>query len=109
MFRDPAERGVERLGGASRTAREDDPDAFTERLVAAAEAVPDRTPADREAVVAPLVDDSAVERYREVCGTARAVGTVLAGGEVVDAVDGTPGRYVRPPASTCRARSYSST
>ncbi len=71
-------------------------EAFTERLVAETEAVPDRAPADREAVVAPLIDDDAVERYHEVCETARAVGTVLAGGETVDAVEGAAGRYVRP-------------
>ncbi|MFB6090714.1 MAG: aldehyde dehydrogenase family protein [Halobellus sp.] len=89
--------GGQKCSATSRVyVHEDVAEAFTDRLVETTEAIPDRAPADREAVVAPLIDDRAVERYREVCETARDVGRVLTGGEVVDAVDGRAGRYVRP-------------
>ncbi|MFA1611172.1 aldehyde dehydrogenase family protein [Halobellus rubicundus] len=89
--------GGQKCSATSRVyVHEDVADAFTERLVETTEEIPDRAPDDPGAVVAPLVDDDAVERYREVCETAREVGRVLTGGEVVGAVDGAAGRYVRP-------------
>jgi 1-pyrroline-5-carboxylate dehydrogenase len=71
-------------------------DSFTERLVAEAESLPVGRPWAAETVVSPLIDDRALDRYREVCETARRDGTVLTGGRVVadDALP--PGRYVEP-------------
>jgi 1-pyrroline-5-carboxylate dehydrogenase len=70
-------------------------DAFAERLVAAAEALPVREPTERGAVVSPLIDDTALDRYRRVVAEARTVGRVLTGGHVLET--GLPeGRYVAP-------------
>jgi 1-pyrroline-5-carboxylate dehydrogenase len=69
---------------------------FTDRLVAATEALTVRPPHEREAVVSPVVDDDALERYREVCAEAREAGTLLTGGVVVDDAGLPSGRYVRP-------------
>jgi 1-pyrroline-5-carboxylate dehydrogenase len=75
-------------------------DEFTRRLVAAAEDLPIRPPWERDATLSPLIDDGAVERYREVCRTASSVGTVLTGGETVSLPEGPAGRYVEPTVAT---------
>lgn len=74
-------------------------DGFVRRLVEEAEEIPVVPPEDDDAFVSPLIDDSAVERYREICRTAREDGNVRTGGEVVD-VSGVDGRYVRPTVVT---------
>jgi 1-pyrroline-5-carboxylate dehydrogenase len=71
-------------------------DSFTERLVAESESLPIGPPWVAETVVSPLIDDRALDRYVDVCETARRDGTVLTGGTVV-ADDAFPtGRYVAP-------------
>ena len=50
----------------------------------------------KDAFISPLIDDSALERYQQVCETARTDGTVLTGGDVVDSPDLPTGRYVEP-------------
>lgn len=77
---------------------EDRYDAFVEDLVARTREVEVGPPAEPGALVSPLIDDRAVERYREVVERARADGTVEVGGEVLD-VD-RPGRYVAPTVVT---------
>lgn len=70
-------------------------DEFAERVAAEAEALPVRDPTARGAVVAPLIDDDALDRYRRIVAEARDVGRVLTGGHVLET--GLPdGRYVAP-------------
>jgi 1-pyrroline-5-carboxylate dehydrogenase len=69
---------------------------FTERLVAETESLPVGTPWARETVVSPLIDDRALDRYVDVCETARRDGEILTGGTVVDDDALPPGRYVEP-------------
>lgn len=70
-------------------------DEFAERVAAEAEALPVREPTARGAVVAPLIDDDALDRYRRIVAEARDVGRVLTGGHVLET--GLPdGRYVAP-------------
>ncbi len=70
-------------------------DAFAERLVAETESLAVREPTERGAVVSPLIDDDALDRYRRIVREARNVGRVLTGGHVLET--GLPdGRYVAP-------------
>ncbi|MFD1600736.1 aldehyde dehydrogenase family protein [Halobellus rarus] len=62
-------------------------EAFTDRLVEATEELVIDQPRTEEAFVSPLIDDDALERYVEICETARREGTVLTGGEVVSSGD----------------------
>jgi 1-pyrroline-5-carboxylate dehydrogenase len=71
-------------------------DAFTDRLVAAAEALTVAPPEAEETFVSPLIDERAMDRYRQVCETARADGAVLTGGSVVTSDSLPEGRYVEP-------------
>lgn len=71
-------------------------DQFTQRLVNETEELQVRPPERRDAIVSPLIDDSAEERYRDICETAREDGTILTGGDIVTATDLPDGRYVRP-------------
>jgi 1-pyrroline-5-carboxylate dehydrogenase len=71
-------------------------DAFAERLVRETEALPVREPTARGAVVSPLIDDDALDRYREVVREAGEVGRLLTGGRVLDDPGRPPGRYVAP-------------
>lgn len=75
---------------------EDSFDAFVERLVEETEDVPVARPEERDAVVAPVIDDSALERYERICERARDEGNVLTGGKVVETRerDLSDGRYV---------------
>lgn len=75
-------------------------DAFRDRLVARACDIPTHPPEHREAIVSPVIDDDALERYRRIAETAREIGTVHVGGEVVSDADLPDGRYVRPTVVT---------
>ena len=69
---------------------------FTRELVSAAEDLPIRRPRDPEAFVSPLINDDALERYREVCAVARRDGDILTGGSVASSPDLPDGRFVEP-------------
>ncbi|MFB6095621.1 MAG: aldehyde dehydrogenase family protein, partial [Halodesulfurarchaeum sp.] len=56
---------------------------FTNRLVAATENLPVGLPEDEETIVSPIIDQASVERYQDICETAREVGTVHTGGHLV--------------------------
>ena len=75
-------------------------DEFVERLVDRTGDLVVRPPGHEESVVAPLIDDDALDRYRDVCERARDVGTVLVGGEVVAGDELPDGRYVLPTVAT---------
>ncbi|MFB6136877.1 MAG: aldehyde dehydrogenase family protein [Halobacteriaceae archaeon] len=86
-------------------------DRFVDRVVAAAEDLPIAPPTHRDAVMAPVVDDAALARYRDVCERAAAVGTVHTGDaaagddefptdRVPEGVDLPDGRYVAPTVVT---------
>jgi len=63
---------------------EDIADEFTEQLVEETNDLSIGKPENRETVVSPLIDDSAIERYDDICETAAADGTVLTGGSRID-------------------------
>jgi len=69
-------------------------DEFTEQLVEETNDLSIGKPENRETVVSPLIDDSAIERYDDICETAAADGTVLTGGSRIDRKP--PDRPVRP-------------
>jgi 1-pyrroline-5-carboxylate dehydrogenase len=71
---------------------------FTERLVAETEALEIRPPEHEDAFVSPVIDDAALDRYRDICQTARDVGRIRTGGTLVDV--GPDGRYVEPTVVT---------
>jgi 1-pyrroline-5-carboxylate dehydrogenase len=73
---------------------------FTGALVEKTESVAVGEPWERETVVSPIIDDSAIERYRRIVATAREDGTILTGGTVLDAPDLPEGRYVEPTVVT---------
>jgi 1-pyrroline-5-carboxylate dehydrogenase len=75
---------------------EDVIDRFTRELVSATEDLPVGRPRDPEAFVSPLIDDAAVERYREICETARRDGEILTGGSAVSSSELSNGRFVEP-------------
>lgn len=71
-------------------------DSFTEQLVAETEDLGIGLPEDEGTVVSPLINDSALERYHDICEVAREDGTVLTGGEEVVDSELPNGRYVQP-------------
>ncbi|WP_049987814.1 aldehyde dehydrogenase family protein [Halobellus rufus] len=75
-------------------------DEFTDRLVAETEELVIDDPRSADAFVSPLIDDSALARYERICETAREVGTVRTGGEVVADTDLADGRFVEPTVVT---------
>lgn len=75
-------------------------DSFTDRLVEETENLVVGQPTDRETFVSPLIDDEAVDRYREISTQARSDGTVLTGGSVISDSDLPDGRYVEPTVVT---------
>ena len=72
---------------------------FTDELVEATEQLSIVPPDQREAYLAPLIDEAALERYRRVCDLAREVGTIRTGGSVSTGPD-VEGRYVTPTVVT---------
>ena len=79
---------------------EDVVDRFTRRLVSETEALPVRSPEQKDAFLAPLIDESAEERYRRICDAAREEGTIRTGGEIATSADLPDGRYVEPTVVT---------
>jgi len=79
---------------------EDIADEFTEQLVEETNDLSIGKPENRETVVSPLIDDSAIERYDDICETAAADGTVLTGGSRIDRENLPTGRYVEPTVVT---------
>lgn len=79
---------------------EDVVDQFTRRLVSETEALPIRPPEQKDALLAPLIDESAEERYRSICDTAREEGRIRTGGSTVTSADLPDGRYVEPTVVT---------
>ncbi|WP_418285618.1 aldehyde dehydrogenase family protein [Halorubrum sp. DTA46] len=75
-------------------------DQFTQRLVSETEALPIQPPEHEDAFLAPLIDESAEERYRSICDAAREEGTVLTGRNTVASADLPDGRYVEPTVVT---------
>jgi len=75
-------------------------DEFVDALVEATEALPIGRPWDQDTVVSPIIDESALERYRGISAQAREVGTVRTGGTEVDSEDLPDGRYVAPTVVT---------
>ena len=73
---------------------------FADRLVEETAALPVVPPEDRSAVLSPVIDERALERYRDICARAQSEGTIRTGGEVVDDPDLPPGRYVEPTVVT---------
>lgn len=55
---------------------------------------------DRDTVVSPLINDSALERYQSITKQAQQDGTIWTGGKVVDAEELPEGRYVEPTVVT---------
>ncbi|WP_049972597.1 aldehyde dehydrogenase family protein [Haladaptatus cibarius] len=79
---------------------EDVIDSFTEQLVAETMELTIGVPENEDTVVSPLIDDSALDRYHEICDLARADGTVHTGGEQVADSELPEGRYVQPTVVT---------
>ncbi|UWG46818.1 Lactaldehyde dehydrogenase, Succinate semialdehyde dehydrogenase NAD-dependent aldehyde dehydrogenase [Halanaeroarchaeum sp. HSR-CO] len=75
-------------------------DRFVTALVEATEDLEIGRPRDRETDVSPIIDDGALERYREITDQARSVGTVRTGGTEVEREDLPDGRYVEPTVVT---------
>lgn len=72
---------------------------FTERLIEKAEGFSIGPAEERETVVSALINDSALQRYKDITSLARKDGSVRTGGNVVD--EGLPnGRYVEPTVVT---------
>ena len=79
---------------------EDVVEEFTDQLVAETEELAVGKPEKRETVVSPLIDDSALERYDNICEKATADGTVRCGGSRLEDADLPTGRYVEPTVVT---------
>lgn len=75
-------------------------DEFTDRLVTKTEQLGIGRAEERDTVVSPLINDSALERYETITEQARADGTVHTGGTVVDDDNLPEGRYVEPTVVT---------
>lgn len=73
---------------------------FTDRLVEETENLVIHPPDHPDALIAPIIDDSALDRYQTICLTAQEVGTVETGGTTVDDPELPDGRYVRPTVVT---------
>jgi 1-pyrroline-5-carboxylate dehydrogenase len=69
---------------------------FTGRLADRAAQLKVGDPLDRDVYVGPVIDEEAVERFRQAVKEARKEGRVLAGGEVLDGDDLPKGNYVAP-------------
>jgi 1-pyrroline-5-carboxylate dehydrogenase len=75
-------------------------DGFVDRLVSETEDLVVGPPERRDVVVSPVIDDAALERYRDICERARNEGTVRTGGAVLDDDALPEGRYVAPTVVT---------
>jgi 1-pyrroline-5-carboxylate dehydrogenase len=75
-------------------------DEFVDRVASEAEQLGIGPAEDRETVVSPLIDDSALDHYRTITDQAANDGTIRTGGAVVDSDDLPDGRYVEPTVVT---------
>ncbi len=75
-------------------------DEFTDQLVAETEQLGIGPAEDRDTVISPLIDDSALEHYQSITEQARADGTVRTGGSAIDEGDLADGRFVEPTVVT---------
>ncbi|RBI59432.1 L-glutamate gamma-semialdehyde dehydrogenase [halophilic archaeon] len=75
-------------------------DTFTEQLVSETEQLAIGRPENEETVVSPLIDDSALSHYLDICEQAEEDGTVRTGGEEVSSSEVPDGRYVKPTVVT---------
>ena len=71
-----------------------------DRLIEEATAIPDHPPHHRDAVLSPVIDEDAIDRYDRICAEASSVGTVHTGGRRVEDSSLPRGRYVRPTVVT---------
>lgn len=69
---------------------------FVDGLTEEVEDVDVVEPTEKDCLVSPLIDDGALERYMRLMEEAAGVGTVAAGGGVVESDDLPDGRYVEP-------------
>lgn len=75
-------------------------DEFTDRLVAKTKNLEIGPGTEREAFISPLINDSALESYEEICERAEESGTVRTGGNVVTDGNLGDGRFVEPTVVT---------
>lgn len=80
--------------------QEDILDEFTERLVAKTRNLEIGPGTERETFISPLINDRALESYKEICERAEESGTVQTGGNVVTAGNLDEGRFVEPTVVT---------
>ncbi|HZA83549.1 MAG TPA: aldehyde dehydrogenase family protein [Actinomycetes bacterium] len=73
---------------------------FTGKLADRAAQLRVGDPLDRDVYMGPVIDEDAVDRFREAVKEARKEGRVLAGGEVLDGDDLPKGNYVAPTVVT---------
>jgi 1-pyrroline-5-carboxylate dehydrogenase len=73
---------------------------FTGKLADRAARLRVGDPLDRDVYLGPVIDEDAVDRFREAVKEARKEGRVLAGGEVLDGDDLPKGNYVAPTVVT---------
>jgi 1-pyrroline-5-carboxylate dehydrogenase len=73
---------------------------FTGKLADRAARLRVGDPLDRDVYMGPVIDEDAVERFKEAVKEARKQGRVLAGGEVLDGDDLPKGNYVAPTVVT---------
>jgi len=71
-------------------------DELVQKLVAVTEKLTVGDPLQREVFMGPVIDQRAVDRYRQAVSEARADGTVFTGGEVLSDGDLARGFYVEP-------------
>jgi len=79
---------------------EDVVDEFTEQLIEETKELTVGKPERKETVVSPLIDESAIERYDDICRSAKEDGTIRCGGNRVERSDLPTGRYVEPTVVT---------
>ena len=75
-------------------------DEFTDRLVAETENLNIGRATERETFVSPIINDSALESYEDICVRAEEEGTVRTGGNVATEGDLADGRFVEPTVVT---------
>jgi 1-pyrroline-5-carboxylate dehydrogenase len=73
---------------------------FTDRLVAETKQLGIGRAEERDTIVSPLINDSALERYETITEQARTDGAVRTGGAIVDDDNLPQGRYVEPTVVT---------
>jgi len=91
----------QKCSATSRVYIEDDVyDEFVDKLVARTKEIQVGQPADNEVFVGPVIDQAAVERFKEAVSEAESSGRVLVGGGVKDDGDYARGNFVEPTVVT---------